>query len=85
MGILEISFLLFISERLRYDLVAILVSIALVLTGIVTTEESFSGFSSPAVITVWSVYFISGARFFSGVADILAKFMQRIAERNYLH
>ena len=58
--------------------------ITLVLTGLVTAEEAFSGFASPAVITVWSVYIISGALFYSGVADILARFMLRIAGKNYV-
>lgn len=70
--ILGVAIILFVSEKLRVDLVAMLVLITLVLTGLVTTEEAFSGFASPAVITVWSVYIISGALFFSGVADILA-------------
>jgi di/tricarboxylate transporter len=59
--ILGLAIILFVSEKLRVDLVAMLVLITLVLTGLVTTEEAFSGFASPAVITVWSVYIISGA------------------------
>ena len=82
--ILGVAIILFVSEKLRVDLVAMLVLITLVLTGLVTTEEAFSGFASPAVITVWSVYIISGALFFSGVADILARFMLRIAGRSYI-
>lgn len=82
--ILAVAIVLFVSEKLRVDLVAMLVLITLVLTGLVTTEEAFSGFASPAVITVWSVYIISGALFFTGVADMLARFMLRIAGKNYL-
>jgi di/tricarboxylate transporter len=36
------------------------------------------------VITVWSVYIVSGALFRSGVADSLARFMLRIAGENYI-
>jgi di/tricarboxylate transporter len=36
------------------------------------------------VITVWSVYIVSGALFRSGVADSLARFMLRIAGDNYV-
>ncbi|MFC1922252.1 SLC13 family permease [Chloroflexota bacterium] len=84
LGILGISLLLIVSKKLRVDLVAMLVLITLVLPGLVTTEEAFSGFSSPAVFTVWSVYIICGALFLSGVADVLANFMLRIAGRIYL-
>jgi di/tricarboxylate transporter len=73
-----------VSERLRVDLIAMMVLITLSLTGLVTIEEAFSGFSSPAVITVWSVYIVSGALFRSGVADILANFMLRLAGHSYL-
>jgi di/tricarboxylate transporter len=61
-----------------------LVLITLTLTGLVTIEEAFSGFASPAVITVWSVYIVSGALFRSGVADALANFMLRLAGESYL-
>jgi di/tricarboxylate transporter len=82
--ILAGAIILFVSERLRVDLVAMLVLITLTLTGLVTIEEAFSGFSSPAVITVWSVYILSGALFLSGVADILANFVIRLAGQSYL-
>jgi di/tricarboxylate transporter len=82
--ILAAAVILFVSERLRVDLIAMLVLITLTLTGLVTIEEAFSGFSSPAVITVWSVYIVSGALFLSGVADILASFVIRLAGQNYL-
>lgn len=84
LAILAVAIVLFVSERLRVDLVAMLVLITLTLTGLVTPEEAFSGFSSPAVITVWSVYIVSGALFRSGVADILARFMLRIAGTDYV-
>lgn len=82
--ILAAAVILFVSERLRVDLIAMIVLITLTLTGLVTIEEAFSGFASPAVITVWSVYIVSGALFRSGVADTLANFMLRLAGENYL-
>ncbi|MCF6303194.1 MAG: SLC13 family permease [Devosiaceae bacterium] len=82
--ILGVAVVFFISERLRVDLIAMLVLIALTLTGLVTVEEAFSGFANPAVITVWSVYIVSGGLFRSGVADMLANFMLRLAGRSYL-
>jgi len=82
--ILAVAVVLFVTERLRVDLIAMLVLITLSVTGLVTIEEAFSGFASPAVITVWSVYIVSGALFRSGVADTLANFMLRLAGENYL-
>lgn len=83
-AILAVAVILFVSERLRVDLIAMMVLVTLALTGLVTVEEAFSGFASPAVITVWSVYIVSGALFRSGVADTLANFMLRLAGKSYL-
>ncbi len=82
--ILGVAVVLFVSERLRVDLISMMVLITLSLTGLVTIEEAFSGFASPAVITVWAVYIVSGALFRTGVADILANFVLRLAGQNYL-
>ena len=82
--ILAAAVILFVSERLRVDLIALLVLITLRITGLITIEEAFSGFASPAVITVWSVYIVSGGLFKSGIADILANFMLRLSGQSYL-
>ena len=79
LGILAIAVGLFISDRLRVDLVALLVLLSLILTGLLTPEAAFAGFASPAVITVWAVFIISGAMSQSGVADLLARQMLRLA------
>ncbi len=84
LGILAVSILLFISERLRVDVVAMIVLVALVLTGLVTVEEAFSGFASPAVIVVWAVFIVSGGLTRSGVADLIARQVVRLAGRSQL-
>jgi len=71
LSILGLAVLLFASERLRVDVVALLVLIALVLTGLVTPEQAVSGFSNPAVITVWAVFILSGGLTVTGVAQRL--------------
>ena len=84
LAILGGALVLFISERLRVDVVALLVLSALILTRLVTIEEAFSGFASPAVVTVWSVFIISGALYRTGVADLLARTVLRLAGRDPL-
>ena len=69
------------SEKLRVDVVAVIVLVALVLTGLVTIEEVFSGFASPAVITVWAVFIVSGGLTLSGVADSIARHVVRSSVR----
>jgi len=80
--ILGVALVLFISEKLRADLVALMVLVSLTLTDLITPEEAFSGFASPAVITVWAVFIISGSLTRSGVADVIARFILRLAGHN---
>jgi di/tricarboxylate transporter len=82
LSILAGAIILFISERLRVDVVAMIVLVALVLTGLVSIEEAFSGFASPAVITVWAVFIVSGGLTRSGVADSIARQVVRLAGTN---
>ena len=73
------ALLLFVTEWVRMDVVALLVLLSVGLTGLVTPTEAFSGFSSPAVVTVWAMFIISGALTVTGVAETLGGRLVRIA------
>ena len=73
------ALIVFGTEKLRVDVVALLVLITVGLTGLVGPKEVFAGFSNSAVITVWAVYIVSGGLFKTGVADILGKFILRLS------
>lgn len=77
--ILLTAVFLFITEKLRMDLVALLVLGSLALTGLVSPVEALSGFSSPAVVTVWAMFIISGGLSMTGVAHILGRHIMRLA------
>jgi di/tricarboxylate transporter len=47
--ILGVTVALFMSDRLRLDLVALLSLLALALTGIITPTEALAGFSDPSL------------------------------------
>jgi di/tricarboxylate transporter len=79
LSILALAVILFITERLSVDLVALLVLGSLALTGLVTPAEALSGFSSPAVVTVWAMFVISGALANTGVANIVGRQVLRLA------
>jgi hypothetical protein len=51
----------FVSERLAPDVTALLALLALLLTGVLTPGEAFSGFSHPATISVAAVLVLSAA------------------------
>jgi di/tricarboxylate transporter len=78
-AILLMAVVLFVTEKLRMDLVALLVLGALALTGLVTPAQALSGFSSPAVVTVWAMFIISGGLSVTGVAQILGRQIMRLA------
>ncbi|WP_419895950.1 SLC13 family permease [Roseomonas sp. USHLN139] len=63
----------FMTPWLRYDLVALLLLLALVLTGQADAEQAFLGFAEPAVITVAAVLAISKALQSAGTVDLLLR------------
>jgi di/tricarboxylate transporter len=79
LAIIVAALLLFATEKLRVDLVALLVLLAVALSGLVDPERVFEGFANPAVITVWAVYMVSGGLFKTGVADAIGRGILRLA------
>jgi di/tricarboxylate transporter len=75
---------LFASEKVRADLVALGLLLALMLSGIISVQEGFSGFASPAVITVVCMFILSGALVRTGVADQMAGWVLRSGVRGTL-
>ena len=81
LGILTVSLILFVSEVIRMDLVALLVLCALAVTGLVSSTEAFAGFSNSAVITVWAMFILSEGLTRTGIADIIGRQVIRLAGR----
>ena len=75
LGLLLAALALFASERVRADLVALGLLLSLMLTGILSVQEGYSGFASPAVITVVCMFVLSGALVRTGVADEIASWV----------
>ncbi|MFQ5922964.1 MAG: SLC13 family permease [Anaerolineales bacterium] len=73
------ALILFATEKLRVDVVALLVLISVGVLGLIPVKELFSGFSNSAVITVWAVYMVSGGLFKTGVADAMGSGILKIA------
>jgi di/tricarboxylate transporter len=78
---LGVSLILFIWNRLRYDVVAFFALITLVLFQIIPTEQAFSGLSHPAVITVAAVLIISKGLQFSGLVDVIVNWISKVSTR----
>lgn len=75
--ILVVTLVLLLALRLRAELVALLVLIALEIPGVLTREEALSGFSNSAVITIIGLFVLSAALERTGVADHIAGLIVR--------
>lgn len=78
-AIFGVALVLFVSERVRYDLVALAALLASVLLGLVKPEDAFSGFGNNAVVTVAAVLVMSHALGRSGAVDAVAAPLIRVA------
>ncbi len=83
-AILAISLVLFISEKVRMDVVALMVLGTLALSGLVSPEDAFAGFSNAAVITVWAMFILSEGLTRTGIADIIGRQVMGLAGRREL-
>lgn len=73
LGILVVAIILFVTEWLRVDVVAMGVMVALTLTGLLSAQESISGFSNPAVLTIASLFIVGGAVLQTGLAGMIGE------------
>lgn len=71
------AMLLLLVMRLRAELVALLVLIALEIPGILTRDEALSGFSNSAVITIIGLFVLGAALERTGVANQMAALIVR--------
>lgn len=70
---------LFISERVRVDVAAMLTLLTLAVTGILTPAQALSGFGSEPAIIVASVFVISAALNATGLAESIGILIARAA------
>ena len=73
---------LFLSDRLRPDLVALLVVVTLGLTGVLEPQEAFSGFSRTAVVTLMGIFIVAEGLRRTGLTDQVGFLLLRVAGRS---
>lgn len=78
-AILAGTILLFASNRVRLDLVAILSLLALALTGVLTPSETLAGFSDPAVVMIAGLFVVGGGMLRTGLAERVGWVLGRVA------
>ncbi|HEY7910676.1 MAG TPA: SLC13 family permease [Blastocatellia bacterium] len=83
LALLVAAVVLFITEKLRVDLVALIVMAALLVSGIITPEEGIAGFSNPATVTVAAMFVLSHGLFKTGAINLIGNGLTMIGRRSY--
>ncbi len=83
-GILIVALVLFLTDRVPADLVALLVVVALGVTGVLTTQEAFSGFSRSAVITIMAIFILAEALQKTGVTEQVGNILLKVGGKSEL-
>ncbi len=78
LAVLALAVFLFVTEKLRVDLVALLVMALLLLSGIISPSQGLSGFSNAATITVGAMFVLSAGLFKTGAVSFLGDFVSRV-------
>lgn len=74
---------LFATEKLPVDLIAMLIMASLLILGIVSPEEGISGFSNKATVTVAAMFIISAGLFKTGAVSYLGNITIIVFQKNY--
>lgn len=77
--ILAVTLALFVSDRLRLDLIALMALLALALAGVVSTSEAIAGFAEPVVLMIAGLFVVGAGLFNTGVADAMGRWVERVA------
>ena len=79
LGLVGLTMALFLFDRIRADVVALVVLVLLGLTGLVAPEDLFGGFSGGAVISVISTMILGAGLERTGALNRLAAWLLRRA------
>ncbi|HET9587238.1 MAG TPA: SLC13 family permease [Anaerolineales bacterium] len=81
--ILAGAIVLLFTEWIRIDLTAILIILALGMSGLLAPEEAFSGFSSEPAILLAAVFILSGALLHTGLSERLGSWIKLLAGKSF--
>lgn len=77
--ILITAVVLFVTEKVRVDVTALGVVVALMLSGVLTTSEALAGFSNSAVVTIAALFVIGGGVLQTGLAEQIGRTILHVA------
>ncbi len=82
LGIAAGAFALILSNRVRSDLVALMVLVALALTRVLSPSEALAGFSNPAVVAIGGLFVVTAALERTGVVRAIAERLGRLTGKS---
>lgn len=80
--LLVVAIVMFWKEFFSVDITTLLLLLVLIIAGILTPDEAFTGFSSEIIIILASVFILSGALQKTGLVDALGVLLQRFSGKN---
>jgi di/tricarboxylate transporter len=82
LGLMALAVVLFVSDRLRSDMVAMIILGVLLLTGIISPEEGFSGFGHPATVAVAAMFVLSAGLERTGAVASVGELLGGLGQRS---
>ena len=83
LGLAVSAVILFATERLPADIVALIIMATLLLSGIITPEEAIGGFSNPATVTVGAMFILSAGLYRTGAVNAVGGTLARMGRKSY--
>jgi di/tricarboxylate transporter len=78
-GLILLAIVLFSLDRVPFDLVAMILMSALMLTGILDAKEGLSGFSNPATVTIAAMFALSKGIEKTGALAFVSRYLSKMS------
>ncbi len=83
LALVVIAVILFVTEKLPMDLVAIIIMATLILGGILTPAEGIAGFSNIATVTIGALFVLSAGLSKTGAVNFAGTVLARMGRRSF--
>lgn len=80
--LLLVAVVLFATEKIPVDVVAIMLVIGLILTGVLTAQEGLSGFGDNIIILIGGLFVLTGGLIKTGLVDLIGRRLYRYSGNN---
>jgi di/tricarboxylate transporter len=82
-GLLAVAVVLFVWDRVPFDVAAVIILSSLLLTGLVSPREGLAGFSNPATVTIGAMFVLSEGLRRTGALETVSEALSTYGSGNY--